>query len=97
MRSSKKTFTALVLGFGQTEDAATSTALASAHTPFGATLGSYEAQWQRYDATLKKPPAAISGVPAAEVAKARAGYWLGANVIKASLDKTFTGAAASVT
>lgn len=87
--------TTLVLGFGQTEDAATSTALASARTPFGATLGSYEAQWQRYDATLKKPPAAISGVPAAEVAKARAGYWLGANVIKASLDKTFTGAAAA--
>ena len=40
---------------------------------------------------VEEAPAAISGVPAAEVAKARAGYWLGANVIKASLDKTFTG------
>jgi len=45
----------LVLGFGQTEGAALATAQASAHTPFAATLGSYEGQWQRYDATLKRP------------------------------------------
>ena len=85
----------MVLGFGQTEGAALATALASAHTPFAATLGSYAAQWQRYDATLKRPPATISGVSAAETAQAQAGYWLGANVIKASLDKTFPGAVAA--
>ena len=37
------------------------------------TLGSYAAQWQRYDATLKRPPATISGVSAAETAQAQAG------------------------
>ena len=41
------------------------------------------------------PPVTISGVSAAETAQARAGYWLGANVIKASLDKTFPGAVAA--
>src|SRR5450755_3721841 len=85
----------LVLGFGQTEGAALATAVASAHSPFIATLGSYAGQWQRYDATLKRPPVTISGVSAAETARARAGYWLGANVIKASLDKTFPGAVAA--
>jgi glucoamylase len=87
--------TTLVLGFGQTENAAVSTAEGSAHAPFTGTLDTYDQQWQRYDATLKTPPASIKGLGAAETAKARAGYWLSANVIKASLDKTFAGAAAA--
>jgi glucoamylase len=78
----------LVLGFGTTESAATSAALTSARAPFETTLGAYEHQWQRYDAGLQSPPAAAA-------AKARAGYWLGANVLKASVDKTFPGAAAA--
>jgi glucoamylase len=87
--------TTLVLGFGPTETAAVSTAEASARSPFSATLGAYDGQWQRYDATLKRPPASINGLGATETAKADADYWLSANVIKASLDKTFPGAAAA--
>jgi glucan 1,4-alpha-glucosidase len=87
--------TTLTLGFGQSEDAAVSTALASARASFTGTLNAYDQQWQRYDRSLKSPPASIKGVDSAEMAKARAGYWLSANVIKASLDKTFPGAAAA--
>ena len=87
--------TTLTLGFGPTENAAVGTATASARTPFAATLGAYGQQWQRYDRTLKSPPASIRGLDGAETAKARAGYWLSANVIKASLDKAFPGAAAA--
>jgi glucoamylase len=87
--------TTLVLGFGRTENAAVGTAVATARAPFSSTLGAYTGQWQRYDASLKSPPTTIKGLDAAETAKARAGYWLSANVIKASLDKTFAGAAAA--
>ena len=85
----------LVLGFGTTESSATSAARASARVPFETTLAAYEHQWQRYDAGLRPPPATITGLTAAAAAKARAGYWLGANVLKASVDKTFPGAAAA--
>jgi glucoamylase len=87
--------TTLTLGFGPTENAAVGTALASARTSFAGTLTAYSGQWQRYDRTLKSPPTSIRGLDRAETARARAGYWLSANVIKASLDKTFPGAAAA--
>jgi glucoamylase len=47
-------------------------------------LNAFNSQWQRYDATLRRPPAAYAG-----------SYWTGVNVLRASLDKTFTGAAAA--
>jgi len=74
----------MALGFGSDEQAAVTAATTTARTPFSAMLGSFTNQWQRYDATLRRPPA-----------KYASAYWTGVNVLKASLDKTFTGAVAA--
>ncbi|MGD0559053.1 MAG: glucodextranase DOMON-like domain-containing protein [Streptosporangiaceae bacterium] len=74
----------MALGFGSDEQAAVTAATTTARTPSGAMLGSFTNQWQRYDATLRQPPARYASA-----------YWTGANVLKASLDKTFTGAVAA--
>ena len=71
----------LALGFGRTASAASSVAGASARQPFGVTAARYAAGWQRYDAGLNRPPAS----------NARS-YYLSANVLKASEDKTYPGA-----
>ncbi|HVU92629.1 MAG TPA: glucodextranase DOMON-like domain-containing protein, partial [Jatrophihabitans sp.] len=70
----------LALGFGRTAAQAARTAGTSLHRPFAVTAARYLAQWYRYDAGLRRP---------AEQAGA---YWLSANVLKASEDKTFPGA-----
>ncbi len=71
----------LALGFGRTEASAVDTAGESLATPFPATLACYEQGWRAYDTTLRQPPA-----------HNRAAYYLSANVLKASEDKTFPGA-----
>ncbi|HJP80434.1 MAG TPA: glucodextranase DOMON-like domain-containing protein [Pseudonocardiaceae bacterium] len=71
----------LALGFGRTQGQAVSTAGASLNTPFEATQACYEQGWRAYDATLHQPPG-----------RDRAAYYLSANVLKASEDKTFPGA-----
>jgi glucoamylase len=73
--------TTFALGFGRTRAQAIDTAGASATTSFTAGLHSYENGWRAYDRGLRRPPQAY--------AKA---YYLSANVIKASEDKTFPGA-----
>jgi glucoamylase len=82
----------VALGFGADEDAALQAAESSAATPFAATFGQYQQQWLAYDAGLHRPPASVAGdsgsVSASTLAQA---YWLSANVIKASEDKTFIG------
>ena len=79
----------VALGFGRTQDQAVGTAAASLRTPFARTLAAYTRGWQAYDRTLKPPPASVPGIPAAEV---RSSYYLDADVLKASEDKTFPGA-----
>ena len=74
----------LSLGFGRTSDQAVSTARASAHRSFAATEASYTRTWQSYDASLRRPHGLND-------AQTRA-YWLSANVLRASVDKTFPGA-----
>ncbi|HTU98063.1 MAG TPA: glycoside hydrolase family 15 protein [Solirubrobacteraceae bacterium] len=71
----------LALGFGPSAAAAVATAQRSATTTYAATLHRYEDGWNRYDASLHRPPAA----------QARA-YFLSANVMKAAEDKTDLGA-----
>ena len=71
----------LALGFGRTQSDAVSTAGASLTTPFPATQARYQQGWRGYDATLRQPPA-----------NDRAAYYLSANVLKASEDKTYPGA-----
>lgn len=82
----------LALGFGADARAASAVAGAALARPFGATYGAYTAGWARYDAGLRPPPLRLPGATAAEAARLRAAYWLSANVLKASEDKTFPGA-----
>jgi glucoamylase len=71
----------LALGFGRDAASAVTTAGASARAPWAATAARYAAGWQAYDAGLRRPPEAL-----------KAPYYLSANVLKASEDKTYPGA-----
>jgi glucoamylase len=79
----------LALGFGRTQAQATGTAAASLRAPFAATESAYTSGWQAYDRTLKRPAASVPGLSAA---RTRSSYYLDANVLKTSEDKTFPGA-----
>ncbi len=74
----------LALGFGRTSNEATTAAGDSLAQPFTALQQQYEAGWNDYDSHLRQPPA-----------NQRTAYFLSANVLKASEDKTFTGAIAA--
>ena len=75
----------LALGFGRTQSAAVGTAATSARRPFARTAAAYAGTWRSYDRRLRQPPGTAT-------AEQRAAYWLSANVLKASEDKTFPGA-----
>jgi glucoamylase len=92
----------LALGFGRTQAQAVATAGASLDRPFGAAEQQYLTGWARYDRGLRRPPLRLPGLPGlpggapgkpalAGAALARH-YYLSANVLKASEDKTFPGA-----
>ncbi|HKT03299.1 MAG TPA: glucodextranase DOMON-like domain-containing protein [Rugosimonospora sp.] len=70
----------LALGFGRDIPGAVATAGASARVPFDATYQRYAAGWRAYDAGLRRPSTPDSR------------YYLSANVLKASEDKTYPGA-----
>ncbi len=73
----------LALGFGRSEAQSVSVAQASMSQPFVLTAVRYLLGWAAYDAGLKRP--------AGEASLARS-YYLSANVLKASEDKTYPGA-----
>ncbi|QMU76099.1 glucan 1,4-alpha-glucosidase [Streptacidiphilus sp. PB12-B1b] len=79
----------LALGFGRSQAQATATAAASLRTPFSQVERAYTDGWRAYDSSLAHPPASLPGIPAATV---RRTYFLDADVLKASEDKTFPGA-----
>src|SRR4051812_37532329 len=81
----------LALGFGNTQASAVQTAGTSARALFAGTLIKYAAGWIGYDAHLNPPPTP-AGLTAAQKLKLIAQYYLSANVLKASEDKTFPGA-----
>jgi glucan 1,4-alpha-glucosidase len=81
----------LALGFGQTLATAVRTAGASAHAPFERTSRQYVDTWREYDEGLRQPPDDLR-VPGQSEEAVRNAYWLSANVVKASEDKTFPGA-----
>src|SRR5580700_5208438 len=83
----------VALGFGGSERDALGAAHAASQAPFAATYAAYQAGWQAYDAHLLPPGGA--GKHAKVSAPDAAAYWLSANVIKASEDKTFPGATAA--
>jgi len=74
----------LALGFGRTQAQSVSVAKASLSHPFGLTAASYLHSWISYDAGLRPPPAREASLAGR--------YYLSANVLKASVDKTFAGA-----
>jgi glucoamylase len=81
----------LALGFGRTQQQAVSVAGESVRTSFGIAENEYAAGWAGYDATLT-PPARLPGLTRPQAASLDDHYWLSANVLKASEDKTFPGA-----
>ena len=82
----------LALGFGRTQASALSTAQSSLSRPFALQEVKYLAGWISYDAGLNRPPAHYPGEPASAVLGLGQHYYLSANVLKASEDKTFPGA-----
>ena len=85
--SGRRRFT-LALGFGASGSEALGTARAALCDGFGETRARYESGWARYDAGLDAPPKKLDKA-------LRSAYYLSANVVKASEDKTFPGAIAA--
>ncbi|HEY6596728.1 MAG TPA: hypothetical protein VI011_21885, partial [Asanoa sp.] len=81
----------LALGFGATLADAIRQAGGTAGTPFQRTSLRYHAGWSTYDARLN-PPVAPAGADAQARQRIANAYWVSANVLKASEDKTFPGA-----
>ncbi len=88
VRPQRGAFT-VVLGFGRTQQQAVSTTKASLARPAALTEATYVAGWLQYDAGLNRP-GAVPGA-SSQLAVART-YYLDANVLKASEDKTYPGA-----
>ena len=83
----------LALGFGATRDEALGAASGSRAGDFTTTLAAYKKAWKSYDATLTRPrPEKLPGIPGPDQKKLEDAYYLSANVLKASEDKTFPGA-----
>jgi glucan 1,4-alpha-glucosidase len=83
----------LSLGFGATQSEAVGAAEASLGPPFGRTLGAYGDGWLSYDQSLNDPHTAnLTTMTPAQQAQLESEYYVSANVIKASEDKTFPGA-----
>ena len=79
----------LAVGFGRSQQQAVGTATASLRAPFPLIALAYAATWGAYDLTLSQPPRSVPGQSAQTI---RRTYYLDANVLKASEDKTFPGA-----
>ena len=84
--------TELTLGFGATQAEAVGAAEGSLGADFGTVQDSYRKGWRSYDKSLNKPPKKLSGLKQKSVDELADEYYLSANVLKASEDKTFPGA-----
>jgi glucan 1,4-alpha-glucosidase len=82
----------LALGFADSQPGAVAAAEGSLAAKPQQVQKSYEAGWSAYDASLKPPPTKLSGLSNSRVAELRREYYLSANILKASEDKTFPGA-----
>jgi glucoamylase len=82
----------LALGFGGTQADAVKTAGASLGNQLDAVLARYVAGWVAYDRGLRSPGGAFRGLPVSRQLALARSYYLSANVLKASEDKTFPGA-----
>src|SRR5215475_6777713 len=84
--------TTLALGFGTTQAAAVATAGATINAPFASLMGKYRSAWLSYDDALTPPSTKLPGLTPSQQAAAVGEYYVSANVLKASEDKTFAGA-----
>ncbi|HEX9097432.1 MAG TPA: glucodextranase DOMON-like domain-containing protein [Candidatus Dormibacteraeota bacterium] len=82
----------LALGFGADQASAVASAEGSLQSDLGSLRDAYRNSWNTYDAGLIPPPQQLPGVSSAGVKQLTAEYYLSANVVKASEDKTFPGA-----
>ena len=82
----------LALGFGASRDEAITAAEGSLAADPAALLDAYAKGWRAYDATLTKLPNMLGGLKNKPTDELRDTYYLSANVLKASEDKTFPGA-----
>ena len=83
----------LALGFGSTQEEAVDTAEGSLATGFARAHAAYVEGWRQYDRSLTKPRTEmLPGIAGADQKRLEDEYYLSANVIKASEDKTFPGA-----
>ena len=82
----------LALGFGRTKAQSVAVADGSLSHSFAATLAGYLRGWAAYDAGLRPPPLHFPGQTPSQAASVIRHYYLSANVLKASEDKTYPGA-----
>src|SRR5947199_287542 len=82
----------LALGFGRTQARSVSVAERSLGGRFGKTAAKYRHGWSVYDTGLKRPPRSFPGLTRSQAASLDRHYYMSANVLKASEDKTFPGA-----
>ena len=83
----------LALGFGASPAAAVATAEASLGQPYDDAFDAYKQGWKGYDQALNKPRTEkLGSLTPADRKKVEDEYYLSANVLKASEDKTFPGA-----
>jgi glucan 1,4-alpha-glucosidase len=85
--------TVLALGFGASQGEAVGAAEGSLGAPFAKTLAAYRKGWRDYDNTLNDPKTQrLAGLTPQQRNALGDEYYLSANAIKASEDKTFPGA-----
>ena len=82
----------LALGFGTTQGDAVMAAEGTLGAPFGQLRKAFSAGWHTYDAGLTAPPGSFAGTTRPEWRQLVDEYYMSANVVKASEDKTFPGA-----
>ncbi len=82
----------ITLGFGTTQAEAVSAAAGSLGAGFPSLRKSFDAGWHAYDASLITPPADMAGTTKPQWRRLVNEYYMSANVVKASEDKTFPGA-----
>jgi len=82
----------VALGFGTTQAEAVAAAEGSLVEGFNALRKSFDGGWQAYDAALIAPPDSMAGTTTPQWRRLVDEYYLSANVVKASEDKTFPGA-----
>jgi glucoamylase len=82
----------MALGFGTTQAVAVAAAEGTLGTRAAKLQKAYEDGWHSYDASLIAPPRHLAGVAANQWHGLVDEYYLSANVVKASEDKSFPGA-----